>query len=92
MPNCLTRRMLYGRQALSREVVILLKYELFMARSRESSQALGNPEQDERDSGMIPNGFRGDLEQDSGMEANTGSAMKPNSFMPIPEQRSASPE
>jgi hypothetical protein len=36
--------------------------------------------------------FRDDLEQDSGMKVNTGSAMKLNSFSPIPEQRSASPE
>jgi hypothetical protein len=26
------------------------------------------------------------------MKVNTGSGMKPNSFKPIPEQRSASPE
>jgi hypothetical protein len=28
--------------------------------------------------------FRDDLEQDSGMKANTGSAMKPNSFQADP--------
>jgi len=32
------------------------------------------------------------FEQDSGMKANTSSAMKPNSFRPIPERCSASPE
>jgi len=36
--------------------------------------------------------FRDDLEQDSGMRVNTGSRMKPNSFRPIPEQRSAATE
>jgi hypothetical protein len=36
--------------------------------------------------------FVSDLEQDSGMKANTGSATKPNRFRPIPEQRSASLE
>jgi hypothetical protein len=36
--------------------------------------------------------FRDDPEQDSGIKANTDSAMKLNSFRPIPESRSASPE
>jgi hypothetical protein len=36
--------------------------------------------------------FRDDREQDSGMKVNAGSGMKPNSFRPIPESRSASPE
>jgi len=36
--------------------------------------------------------FRGDLEQDSGMKANTGPAMKPNRFRPIRELRPALPE
>jgi hypothetical protein len=41
---------------------------------------------------MIPNGVPVDLEQDSGMKANSGSAMKPNSFRPTQEPRSALPE
>ena len=44
----------------------------------------------------IPGGFRtvfrDDLEQGSGMKVNGGSAMKPNSFRPIPESCSASSE
>ena len=52
----------------------------------------GNPGQGERDSGMNPNSVPDDPEQDSGMRVNTGSAMKPNSFRPIPEWCSASPE
>jgi hypothetical protein len=47
---------------------------------------VGIPVQGERDSGMIPTAFRDNPEQDSGMKANTGSAMKPNSFRPIPER------
>jgi len=42
--------------------------------------------------GWFRTAFRDDLEQDSGMKANTSSAMKPNSFRPIPERCSASPE
>ena len=34
--------------------------------------------------------FRGEPEQHSGMIVNTDSAMKPNTFRPIPECRSAS--
>jgi hypothetical protein len=41
---------------------------------------------------MMPNGIPDDPEQDSGMKANTDSAMKPNSFRATPESRSASPE
>jgi hypothetical protein len=36
--------------------------------------------------------FRDVPEQDSGMKVNTGSGMKPISFRPNPELRSASPE
>jgi hypothetical protein len=36
--------------------------------------------------------FRDDPEQDSGMKVNTGSGLKLNSFRPIPERCSASPE
>jgi hypothetical protein len=47
-----------------------------------------NPVEGERNSGMIPNGIS-EPERDSGMMVNTDSAMKPNSFRPIPEPRSA---
>ena len=40
----------------------------------------------------VVNAIRDGLEQDSGMKPNTSSAMKPNSFRPIPERCSASPE
>jgi hypothetical protein len=33
--------------------------------------------------------FRDNPEQDSGMKVNTNSVLKPNSFSPIPERRSA---
>jgi hypothetical protein len=41
---------------------------------------------------MMRTVFRDDLERDSGMNVNTGSGMKPNSFRLIPEWCSASPE
>jgi hypothetical protein len=40
--------------------------------------------------GSFRTAFRGDLEQDFEMKAKTDSAMKLNSFRPIPESRSAS--
>jgi hypothetical protein len=50
---------------------------------------VGNPGERERDSGMIPNAVPGERKQDSGMKVNIDSAMKPNSFRPTPESRSA---
>src|ERR1700678_2373960 len=50
---------------------------------------LRNPVQGERDSGMIRTLFQDESEQGSGMMVNTDSVMKPNTFRPIPEPRSA---